>query len=58
MNKKIYQAPGLRATRILTEALVANSLTVDTGTETGTQYTKQDRTQRDGYNVWNDDWSK
>ena len=50
--KKIYQTPKLHVTRILTETVVATSLTIDWGTTVGTQYTKEDNAD------WNDIWSE
>ncbi len=55
--KKIYQIPAVRVTRILTETVVATSLTVDASKTTESQYVKEDVTSQQHYSVWDDDWS-
>ena len=57
--KKIYLVPQLHVTRILTEAVVAQStFSVNSNTTVEEQYVKGDNTSRSDYNVWSDDWSK
>ena len=56
--KKTYIIPTLLITHVSTETLIAQSFSKnDTGADANVVLTKGDRSPRQDYNVWNDDWS-
>ena len=56
--KKTYIIPTLLITHVSTETLIAQSLTKHSaGADADVVLTKGDRSSRQDYNVWNDDWS-